>query len=295
MKKIFFSMLILGVFLNGEGILSTDFYLGGAKGKNISFRHYVSNDLYFKIARGNEKLEPSYDVIVEYDYNMIGMGFSFFEFYYKFPTNEVFTNEYISKEVDSYMGMDLVFEYRSSDFTFGATMGFFRSPKLKYKEFGSIENADIRSFVVGFRIGYTFGAVDNNYLRNRNNEVRDGVNGLNEGFKQNNNYHYNSTPSYRIEPVNMPSLQSKSRTKSRSRFNSKSSGCSSDISCGMGYKCVKAQYSSSGTCMKSVNKFGVQQYGIKRDYNIGVNMNKQCTIGSACPVGFRCIGGNCIR
>ncbi len=75
---------------------------------------------------------------------------------------------------------------------------------------------------------------------------------------------------------------------------SSSSGCSSDFDCGLGQRCVKPQYSSSGTCMKSVNSSGIQQFNSHQN-NVGPNMNKQCTFNTDCPIGFSCKSGNCIK
>lgn len=75
---------------------------------------------------------------------------------------------------------------------------------------------------------------------------------------------------------------------------SSSSGCSSDFDCGLGQSCVKPQYSSTGTCMKSVNSSGIPQFNSHQN-NVGPNMNKQCTFNTDCPIGFSCSGGNCIK
>lgn len=79
-------------------------------------------------------------------------------------------------------------------------------------------------------------------------------------------------------------------------YNIKSSrsGCSSDFDCGLGQKCVKPQFSSKGSCMKSVNSSGIQQFNSHQN-NVGPNMNKQCTFNTDCPIGFRCSAGNCIK
>lgn len=67
-----------------------------------------------------------------------------------------------------------------------------------------------------------------------------------------------------------------------------SSGCSSDFDCGIGNKCVKEQFKSRGTCMKSVDEYGVQSFEMPNSSSIGVNTDSQCTFDTDCPVGFRC-------
>jgi hypothetical protein len=76
------------------------------------------------------------------------------------------------------------------------------------------------------------------------------------------------------------------------------SGCTSDFSCGMGNKCVKNYYNSTGVCMKAVNEYGGPSYEPPDLDSVGPNMpsKKSCTLG-ACPAGFRCDlnSGVCIR
>lgn len=80
---------------------------------------------------------------------------------------------------------------------------------------------------------------------------------------------------------------------------SEPSGCSSDFSCGIGKKCVKNYYSSSGVCMNAVNEYGVPSVKLPDLNSVGPNMpsKKSCTLGTSCPVGFRCDlkSGVCIR
>jgi len=67
------------------------------------------------------------------------------------------------------------------------------------------------------------------------------------------------------------------------------SGCSSDYSCGIGFKCVKEQFTSNGVCMKAVNEYGTQSYSSPNPNSIGVNLDDhQCTSDTDCPIGFRC-------
>ena len=66
--------------------------------------------------------------------------------------------------------------------------------------------------------------------------------------------------------------------------------CSSDFSCGTGSKCVKPPFQSSGTCMKSVDEYGVQKFDSPKTDSIGPNTNAsgQCSFNVDCPIGFRC-------
>jgi hypothetical protein len=68
------------------------------------------------------------------------------------------------------------------------------------------------------------------------------------------------------------------------------SSCTSDFSCGIGYKCVKAPLSSIGVCMESVDEQGLKQYNLPSGDSVGPNLNLQgqCNFDSDCPVGFRC-------
>lgn len=265
----------------------------GANGKNINYRYYLkdNSELYFKVARGTESLDVLYGS-VEYDYNMIAIGYYAFELYYKMPTNETLSSQYISKVVDPYMGIDLVMELRSSKWTVGMTIGLFEPPSLKYREYSWEDTTDITGLTMGFKVGYTFGKVDSNRLNQRNREMNTLMEGVSQGLKeynrgmQQNNYQNNYTNTYKS-----PSYSNSSSTINR---NHSSLGCSSDISCGIGYKCVKPQYSASGTCMKSVNEFGIQQFNSPSS-NIGVNMDKKCSFDTECPIGFKCRSGNCIK
>ena len=49
--------------------------------------------------------------------------------------------------------------------------------------------------------------------------------------------------------------------------------CSSDFSCGVGQRCVKAPLQSSGVCMKTVDESGVRQYNTPNTNSVGPNMN----------------------
>ena len=64
--------------------------------------------------------------------------------------------------------------------------------------------------------------------------------------------------------------------------------CSSDYSCSLGYKRVKAPYQSTGTCMKKVDEYGRQSYEYSRDMNFGVKTEGDCAFDTDCPFGFSC-------
>jgi len=58
------------------------------------------------------------------------------------------------------------------------------------------------------------------------------------------------------------------------------SGCYSDVSCGVGMKCVRNGY-GSGVCAKLVDEYGM------RSYDPGAKA-ATCEYGDLCPVGFTC-------
>jgi hypothetical protein len=66
--------------------------------------------------------------------------------------------------------------------------------------------------------------------------------------------------------------------------------CSNDFSCGIGYTCVKKNYSNTGYCAKSVDKFGVQQFELPRLDSVGPKLpsDNDCTFDTDCPLGFKC-------
>jgi len=64
--------------------------------------------------------------------------------------------------------------------------------------------------------------------------------------------------------------------------------CYSDFDCGIGYKCVKAPFNSEGTCMKSVDNYGIQQFNSPSLDSIGPKMGGGCEFDTDCPIGFRC-------
>jgi aryl carrier-like protein len=77
------------------------------------------------------------------------------------------------------------------------------------------------------------------------------------------------------------------------------SGCSSDFDCGIGSRCVKANYSLKGYCAKAVNEFGVQTFDMP-DMNsvlVKVPQGSDCHFVTDCPIGFRCDvqSGACLR
>lgn len=74
-----------------------------------------------------------------------------------------------------------------------------------------------------------------------------------------------------------------------------SKSCTSDFSCGVGEACVKDQFQSTGTCAKTVDRNGVQQFGTHDPASVGVGRPDQCSLDTDCPVGFRCSKGSGTR
>ena len=70
----------------------------------------------------------------------------------------------------------------------------------------------------------------------------------------------------------------------------RSNSCTSDYSCGTGFKCIKKPSQSTGQCLKEVDRYGTPTYSPPSPASIGPNINprKQCQISTDCPIGFRC-------
>jgi len=64
--------------------------------------------------------------------------------------------------------------------------------------------------------------------------------------------------------------------------------CSSDFSCSIGYKCVKAPLKSRGVCMRSVDEYGLKQYNMPNTNSVGPNLNLDGQFNTDCPIGFKC-------
>src|SRR5581483_11738791 len=76
--------------------------------------------------------------------------------------------------------------------------------------------------------------------------------------------------------------------------------CTSDFSCGVGRRCVKPNFSTSGTCMNVVNQVGVQQFTTMPSLDsVGPKMpvSTDCHFDTDCPVLFRCDArsGACLK
>ncbi|GAA4100517.1 hypothetical protein GCM10022414_27550 [Zhongshania borealis] len=65
-------------------------------------------------------------------------------------------------------------------------------------------------------------------------------------------------------------------------------GCTSDFDCGSGQSCAKAPFNSTGTCMTSVDSYGVKTIQPPQYESIGVNTNPQCDSTGDCGPGFTC-------
>lgn len=94
--------------------------------------------------------------------------------------------------------------------------------------------------------------------------------------------------------INRETQRMKNNRTYQIQNNNTKSGCASDYECGLGNRCVKASYNVRGTCRKSVNSSGIQQFNAPRS-NFGANMNPQCTFTTDCPIGFSCNQGNCVK
>lgn len=67
--------------------------------------------------------------------------------------------------------------------------------------------------------------------------------------------------------------------------------CSSDFSCGVGYKCIKDLYKSTGICAKTVNHYGTPTYNMPSTDSVGPKMDDSdmCSFSTECSIGFKCI------
>lgn len=64
--------------------------------------------------------------------------------------------------------------------------------------------------------------------------------------------------------------------------------CSSDFQCGFGNRCVKPPFSSSGTCMREVDDYGIPTFASPSADSIGVRTDLGCIADVDCSIGFRC-------
>ncbi|MBX3219340.1 MAG: hypothetical protein KF795_02400 [Labilithrix sp.] len=75
--------------------------------------------------------------------------------------------------------------------------------------------------------------------------------------------------------------------------------CSSDLACGVGNVCVKAELQFDGVCARAVDRNGIPTYPAPRG-NLGPGGRGQCSFDTDCPVGFSCLKngaltGNCVK
>lgn len=80
-----------------------------------------------------------------------------------------------------------------------------------------------------------------------------------------------------------------------------SAACSSDYDCngGVGYTCVKQNYSATGFCATAVNGYGVQTFNAPQANSVMVKVpvSTDCKFVTDCPAGFSCdaSSGACLR
>jgi len=70
--------------------------------------------------------------------------------------------------------------------------------------------------------------------------------------------------------------------------------CANDFECGHGSLCAKPPGQYRGTCARAVNRFGGPDYSGPRLESVGPGQ-RQCSVGVACPIGFRCMNGHCMK
>jgi hypothetical protein len=71
--------------------------------------------------------------------------------------------------------------------------------------------------------------------------------------------------------------------------------CSSDYECGLGQRCAKPEYQSSGTCMATVTSVGTPVFHAPRPDSVETAGPGTCQVDPDCPAAFRCMSGNCVR
>jgi hypothetical protein len=66
--------------------------------------------------------------------------------------------------------------------------------------------------------------------------------------------------------------------------------CRSDSECGLGFMCVKANYSGQGTCARKVDEYGLPIFSLPRMDSVftKVPSDADCRFDADCPIGFRC-------
>ncbi len=69
-----------------------------------------------------------------------------------------------------------------------------------------------------------------------------------------------------------------------------SAECSSDYSCPYGSRCIKPNFSTTGTCAKVVDNYGTPTYEGPRVDSVAPKTpsKSDCQFDTDCPVGFRC-------
>lgn len=75
--------------------------------------------------------------------------------------------------------------------------------------------------------------------------------------------------------------------------------CTSDFSCGIGWRCVKNNFAGHGFCARAVDAYGGPTFELPRTESVMIKVpdDADCTFDTDCPVGFRCDAksGACLR
>ena len=69
--------------------------------------------------------------------------------------------------------------------------------------------------------------------------------------------------------------------------------CMSDFGCSYGQKCLKNYGHMSGVCARAVNEYGNPTY--EGPSSNSFSPGSGACMSTGCPIGFRCVSGNCIK
>jgi hypothetical protein len=98
---------------------------------------------------------------------------------------------------------------------------------------------------------------------------------------------------------NLQATSTSSSSSAPSAATARPKECNSDFECTYGEKCVKPNYSGTGSCMKAVNNYGLPQYDLPRLNSVGPKTpsRSDCSYDTQCPIGFKCDSksGACVK